>query len=436
VATPSTRRPTQHARAVAASPAEAPSTARVRVRKVFAAASLDYFLLLGTTLFLVIFGLVMVLSSSSIESHVAGDSFFASFLRQGLFALIGVPLMLLASTIPTTFWKRWAWHLVGGSLVLQFLVFTPLGFGYGGNRNWLNLGVVSIQPSESVKLALILWIALILSKKEGALNSMRDVWLPIGLVAGVSVVFVGAGNDLGTLIVILLIVFGAMFFSGIRSRFLVPPLLLVGFLGLVMAFSGSSRTRRINSWLFGCTEADYINLCWQPIHGTWALAAGGIFGVGLGNSKAKWSWLPEADNDYIFSIIGEELGLVGGILVLVLFILLAVIFVRIIRKNTDPFARIVTSGVMVWVVGQALVNIGVVLGALPVLGVPLPLISAGGSALISTLVAIGVVLSFARSRSNLDAAIIEQTPAERSRAFAAQRSQMAAPTTAGTRYKK
>ena len=414
-------------------PHSAPSTARVRVNKVFAAASPDYFLLLGTTLFLVIFGLVMVLSSSSIESYVAGDSFFASFLRQGLFALIGVPLMLVVSTVPTTFWKRWAWHFVGISLLLQFLVFTPLGFGYGGNRNWLDLGVVSIQPSEFVKLALIVWIALILSKKQGSFNSMREVWLPIGLISGVSIVFVGAGNDLGTLIVMLLIVFGAMFFSGIRTRFLLPPLVAVALLGIGMAFMGSSRTARINSWLFGCTEADYINLCWQPIHGTWALAAGGIFGVGLGNSKAKWSWLPEADNDYIFSIIGEELGLVGAIVVLLLFIVLAVVFMRIIRKNSDPFARVVTSGVMVWIVGQALVNIGVVLGALPVLGVPLPLISAGGSALISSLLGIGVVLSFTRGKSVPETEIIDQTPAERSRFLATQRSQTASPKTAGTR---
>ena len=132
------------------------------------------------------------------------------------------------------------------------------------------------------------------------------------------------------------------------------------------------------------------------MHGTWALAAGGIFGVGLGNSKAKWSWLPEADNDYIFAIIGEELGLIGAVVVLLLFVVMAIAFVRIIRTNPDPFAQIVTSGVAVWIVGQALVNIAVVLGLLPVLGVPLPLISAGGSALISSMLAIGVVLSFAR----------------------------------------
>lgn len=148
----------------------------------------------------------------------------------------------------------------------------------------------------------------------------------------------------------------------------------------------------------GCDErgGTISSACWQPLHGTWALANGGIFGVGLGNSKAKWSWLPAADNDYIFAIIGEELGLIGAIVVLGMFILLAFAFIRIIRSSTNVQVRITTSTVMVWIIGQGLVNIGVVLGVFPVLGVPLPLISAGGTALLTTLVAIGVVLSFAR----------------------------------------
>ncbi|WP_269085054.1 FtsW/RodA/SpoVE family cell cycle protein [Rathayibacter tanaceti] len=129
------------------------------------------------------------------------------------------------------------------------------------------------------------------------------------------------------------------------------------------------------------------------------MASGGIFGVGLGNSKAKWSWLPAADNDYIFAIIGEELGLIGAVVVLALFVVLAVAFFRVIHASTDPFVRISTGAVMVWLIGQAFVNIGVVLGVLPVLGVPLPLISSGGTALLSSLLAIGVVLSFAREQT-------------------------------------
>ena len=203
------------------------------------------------------------------------------------------------------------------------------------------------------------------------------------------------GGDLGTTIILSAIVLGSFFFAGVKLRYIGLAIVVVGILGFIAALATGSRQNRIDSYLNGCTS-DATGSCWQTIHGWWALASGGIFGVGLGNSKAKWSWLPEADNDFIFAIIGEELGLIGAILVLVLFIVLAVSFVRIIRANTDPFARIATAAVMVWLVGQAFVNIAVVLGILPVLGVPLPLISAGGSALVTSLIGIGIVLSFAR----------------------------------------
>ena len=368
-----------------------------------------------------IFGLVMVLSSSAIESHLENDSFFASFERQGLYALVGIPIMLVASRFPISFWKRWAWPAVLTGMALQLLVFSPLGYDYGGNRNWVNFGLFSAQPSEIVKLTLILWIAVILTTKAHLLNDWKHVALPIAPVAGLAIGLVLIGNDLGTAVMMVLIVFGTLFFAGIRLKFLSVAALVLAALGLLMAFASSSRSDRINAWLAGCDESNYMVHCWQPMHGTWALASGGIFGVGLGGSKAKWNWLPEADNDYIFAIIGEELGLVGAIVVIALFIILAIAFMRIIRTHPDPFARIVTSGVMVWIVGQAFVNIAVVLGALPVLGVPLPLISAGGSALLSTLLAIGVVLSFSRSREPQTAEAVGQSPAERSRMLAAQR---------------
>ena len=387
------QRPSKPAPAAAEDRAPA---ALVVVKRLFAAETGNYFLLLGTTLFLVAFGLVMVLSSSSIESHVANNSFFTAFLKQGLYALVGVPLMLVASRMPPSFWRRMARPAIVVGIALQLLVFTPLGYSYGGNKNWISLGAFNAQPSELAKIALIVWIAFILSRDEAFSGDVKRVFVPIGAAAVATIGLVLVGNDLGTAIIMLAIVFGAMFYAGVRMRLIVTAGVIVAALGLIVAFASSSRSHRIHAWLYGCTPQDYIDICWQPIHGTWALAAGGVFGVGLGNSKAKWSWLPEADNDYIFAIIGEELGLIGAIVVLALFIVLAVSFIRIIRSNSDAFARITTSGVMVWIVGQALVNIAVVLGLLPVLGVPLPLISAGGSALISTLLGIGVVLSFAR----------------------------------------
>lgn len=399
-----------------------PALAVVPVRRLFSAESGNYFLLLGITLFLVIFGLVMVLSSSSIESFNDNDGFFGRFARQGLFAIVGVPLMLIASRMPPRFWKRWAWPalLVGGAM--QLIVFIPgVGIEYGGNRNWISVFGFSLQPSEFVKIALIVWIAWVLSTKQDLLTDWKHVALPIAPVAGAAIGFVLIGSDLGTASIMVMIVFGCLYFAGVRLKFLTVALAAISVLAFLFSKVSSSRVDRIDAWLNGCPPNDPLDICWQPDHAVWALAGGGLFGRGLGNSTAKWNWLPEASSDYIFAIIGEELGLIGAIVVLVLFIVLAIAFVRVIRSTTDSFARITTAGVMVWVIGQAFVNIAVVLGVLPVLGVPLPLISAGGSALIANLLGIGVVLSFARGTGKGAEQPVEQTPAERSRLLAAQR---------------
>jgi len=375
------------------------ATARVVVQRVFGAETGNFFLLLGTTLFLLAFGLVMVLSSSSVEDGAsAGHDFFSSFARQGLYALVGVPLLLIASRMPIGFWKKWAWPAVVGTSVLQLLVFAPgLSYAFQGNQNWIRIGSFTAQPSELVKLALILWVSWILARKRSLLDDWKHVFLPIAPVAGVAIGLVLLGHDLGTAIIMGMIVLGCLFYAGVRLRIVGVAIVVAGGIALLFTQVGSSRTGRISAWMEGCTaKSDFQGDCWQTIHAWWGIASGGIFGSGLGESKVKWSWLPEADNDFIFAIIGDELGLIGAALVLVLFVVLAIAFIRIIRSSTDPFARIVTGGVMIWLVGEAFVNIAVVLGFLPVLGVPLPLISAGGSSLIASLVAIGVVLSFAR----------------------------------------
>ncbi len=370
----------------------------VAVRRIFGAENGDYFLLLGATLFLVVFGLVMVLSSSAVESYKATNDFFTGFLRQGLFALLGIPIMLIAARLPAIFWRKWAGTAMLIAIALQFLVVaTGLGQEAGGNRNWILLGTFSFQPSELVKVALAIWLGVVLAKKLDVLDDWRELLRPIGIVAGLAIGLVLIGGDIGTVMILLAIVLGTLYFSGVRLRLLAIPTVVIAIAAVAVALSGGSRQERIAAWQSGCTvDADYDRFCWQTLHGWWALASGGLFGVGLGNSKAKWSWLPEADNDFIFAIIGEELGLLGALLVLALFVVLAIAFVRIIRSSNDPVARITVSAVMVWILVQAFVNIAVVLGLLPVLGVPLPLISAGGSALVTTLFAIGIVLSYAR----------------------------------------
>lgn len=396
-ATPQTNVPTDAGR----SPG---SSARISLGRVFTAESTNYFLLLGTTLFLVIFGLVMVLSSSSVDSYLENAGFFGGLLRQGIFALVGVPLMLILSRLPPRFWTAIAWPtLILFSFLQCLVVFTPMGIEVAGNTNWLSLGGVQFQPSEGIKMALVIWLGVILARKEHKLDDWRQVLIPVLGVGGGAVALVLIGGDLGTVIIMAGILFGALYFAGVRLRMLLVPLLAGVGVALLMAVTSENRLTRLMSYLGqGCDEltTTISAACWQPLHGTWALANGGILGVGLGNSKAKWSWLPAADNDYIFAIVGEELGLIGAVVVLGMFVILAFAFIRIMRSSASMQARVTTAAVMVWIIGQAFVNIGVVLGVFPVLGVPLPLISAGGTALLTTLAAIGVVLSFARGEQS------------------------------------
>jgi cell division protein FtsW len=217
----------------------------------------------------------------------------------------------------------------------------------------------------------------------------------IGLVA------VGSG-DLGTGLILMAILLGCLFFSGVKLRIFVLPLLGVLLAAVVFAVNSPDRMRRIMSFLnVDSVDCYYAATgdCYQALHGVWGLAGGGIFGLGLGNSREKYDWLPAAEHDYIFAIVGEELGLIGCVVVLGLFTLFAVGAFHVIRKTDDPFIRIAAGGITVWIVGQALVNIGVVLRVLPVLGVPLPFMSQGGTSLLSVLMACGVLLSFARTLS-------------------------------------
>ncbi|TIH37455.1 putative lipid II flippase FtsW [Subtercola vilae] len=370
---------------------------RITLPKVAPMLSSNFYLLLGVTLFMVGFGLMMVLSSSSVGSEIDADNSFTVFLRQGSFALIGIPLLLLASRLPSSFWKRSAWLVLAGGSALQLLVIaTPLGVTVNGNRNWLQLGPLpALQPSELIKVGVVLWLGMFLAKKQHRIAQFSYTLVPTVIVTGTAIILVALGGDLGTTVILIGMVLGALFFAGIPLRHLALLTAVSATIAILTALSRPNRVTRILSFLQPDTT-DYSGSGWQIQNGYFALGDGGIFGVGLGNSKAKWSWLPAVDTDFIFAVIGEELGLIGAVVVLLLIVVLGVAFLRIIHATQDPFARVVTAAILVWIVGQALVNIAVVLGLLPVLGVPLPLISAGGTALISSLIAIGIVLSFSR----------------------------------------
>jgi cell division protein FtsW len=355
-----------------------------------------YYLLLGATAMLVIIGLVMVLSASSVTSYQDTNSSFTVFFNQLRFAVIGLCGAFVASRLSLTTWKRWSVLLLAAAIALQSLVFVPsLGVTVNGNRNWIRIAGQQVQPSEFAKVALVLFGAVVLTKKRRNLNSFVHVSVPLIFPAGgLLVLLVLGGGDLGTVLVLLAILAGMLFVAGVPARmFLLAGGICAG-LAATMALTNVNRMGRIQSWLAGCTDP---NKCFQTIHGQYALADGGWWGVGLGASREKWMWLPEAHNDFIFAIIGEELGLPGTLVVIALFALLAFACYRLVLRSSDFFVRVATAGVMVWILAQAVINIGSVIGLLPVIGVPLPLVSSGGSALMATLFALGMLLSFARN---------------------------------------
>ena len=358
----------------------------------FRAESIYFYRLAGLTGFLVVFGLVMVLSSSSIDSLVANRDAYYIFSRQFLYALIGLALMLVIASLPVSFIR----NRVGLVLMIGFglqLAVPFIGISVNGNTNWLSIAGFTLQPSEFLKLALIMYMGWFISNREFEMDNPQRVLYPLLAVGGGAVLLVMFGRDLGTAVIFSFIIFGTLLMAGAPGKILGRVALLAIGLAAAATATSASRMARITAWLNpGSASSDAFN--WQFEHGTWALAAGGVFGVGLGNSKMKWSWIPEVENDFIFAVIGEELGLVGAMVVIGMFALLIASLIRVMLRAQSTFARVTTLGVVIWILSQSAVNIAVVLGVLPVLGVPLPLISAGGSSLIATLAGIGLVLAF------------------------------------------
>ncbi|MFC7405358.1 putative lipid II flippase FtsW [Georgenia alba] len=360
--------------------------------------ALSFYLVAGSAALLLALGVVMVFSASTINALQNGQSPYASILHQGMFVMIGLPVAWLASRIKVEWYKALAWPAFLGAVFLQLLIFTPLGLAENGNTNWIHIPGLnqSVQPSEFLKVGLALWLGLVLSRKGRLLKDFRHVLVPGGVGSVMALGLVLAGHDMGTAVVLVALVCGAYFVAGLPMRWFAAAGVLGAGAAAFLVVQSPSRMTRVMSFL-GLTEADPSGAGFQSQHGQWALGTGGVSGVGLGASREKWSYLPEAHNDFIFAIIGEELGLLGTLLVLALFGSLAVGMLRVVRRHRDPFVQIATATIASWILAQALVNIGVVVGLLPVIGVPLPLVSAGGSAMVSTLLALGIILSFART---------------------------------------
>jgi cell division protein FtsW len=370
----------------------------------------SYYLILGATMLLLTLGLVMVLSASSIEAYRSSGSVFSVVQKQAIWVGLGLPLMWLASRLPVSTYRAAAGPMLVVSLLLLALVLIPgVGREVNGNRNWIDFGgPFQLQPAEGAKLAIVLWGADLLTRKRKLLVQWSHLLVPLVPVAGAVVALVLSGGDLGTALVLLAILMGLLFFVGAPMRLFATLMVALTFLVVFMVQLEPYRVRRVTSFLD--PFAEYHGSGWQGAQSIFALASGGLSGLGLGASREKWGYLPEAHTDFIFAIIGEELGLLGTLAVLLLFAALGYAGLRTARRNNDQFVMLAAAGTTTWVLAQALVNIGAVLGVLPITGIPLPLVSYGGSALLPTMVALGMLLSFAKREPGARAALAARGP--------------------------
>lgn len=350
-------------------------------------------MLLVTTLGLAIFGCIMVLSASSVTMISQGQSPFSQVSSQILFLVLGVVAMAVITNIPVGWYHKQVVvnAMLAVALVLQLAV-VVIGVEVNGNRNWIKLGPVQMQPSEFSKLAIVMWLAWVYNRQGDISRSLWRTLFPSIYGVGALILLIMVGGDMGTALVYGFIFLGMMWMAGASRRSMLQIGGAVAALALLGVLSSPNRVARIFGIWGACTNAN----CDQANSGEVALATGGFLGVGLGQSRQKYNYLAEAHNDYIFAIIGEELGLLGTMAVLLLYVGLVYCAVRIMLRTADPLVRLATGGIMVWLTSQAIINMGMVSRILPVIGVPLPFVSYGGSSLLSSLCAAGLLLAFAR----------------------------------------
>jgi cell division protein FtsW len=353
-------------------------------------------MLLVPTALLMVIGLVMILSAGSISAVEGYGTSFWYFNRQSLYAVAGVVAFVIAARVPYTFWRRAAIPMLL-LLLLPVMLLTlhpSLGTSLYGASRWIDLGPLTLQPAEFAKLLTVCAAAAILSRRWKDLDRPGDLLVPLApvvlAVAGVVVL----QRDLGTTLIICGSVFLLLFTAGVKVRYLVLTALGGGVVTAYLIFGTAYRKIRfLEAWLDW--EMDPSGAGWQLRQGLIALGSGGWFGVGLGNSRQKWDYLPNAHSDFVFAVLGEELGLIGALVVLSLFGLLVFAGVRIAVGAPDAFGRLLVAGITGWIGLQTLVNLGAVTGLLPITGVPLPFLSFGGTALVVTLVGVGVIASVA-----------------------------------------
>src|SRR5690242_2827332 len=364
----------------------------------------SFHLIIAVTALLTTLGLIMVLSASGVYSYDFDGSPWAVFGRQVMWTVVGLVAFYLALRMPVRTLRRLAFPGFAFTIVLLILVLIPgIGKVANGSRGWFVVAGFSMQPSELAKIAFAIWGAHLLAARRMERASLREMLVPLVPAAVIALALIVAQPDLGQTVSLGIILLGLLWYAGLPLRVFLSSLLAVVASAAVLAVSEGYRSTRVQSWLN--PGADAQGSGYQARQARFALANGGVFGDGLGQGTAKWNYLPNAHNDFIFAIIGEELGFIGAAGLLCLFGLFAYTGMRIARRSADPFLRLLTATATMWVLGQVFINVGYVIGLLPVTGLQLPLISAGGTSTATTLLIIGVIANAARHEPEAVAAL-------------------------------
>jgi cell division protein FtsW len=349
------------------------------------------------TVLLMLLGLLMSFSASIVDAAQDGDA-FGTFRRQALWAAIALPVFAVATRFPRRHLRTLSWPLMFIALGMLVLVIVPgVGETRFGATRWLGAGGFVFQPSEVAKLALLLWLADVLERKrpaDGSLHRTEHLLIPAVPALVMLAVLVMLQPDLGTTVLLALIVAALLFVEGLRLRFMLGGLLAGVATVTVLVLVAPYRVARIRGWLYAEEYAQAEGF--QLVQSWVALGSGGVFGLGLGSSRGKWNFVPNPETDFVFAIIGEELGLVGAVGLIVLFLALLLLGLHTAFTAAPGYDRTLAFTITAWVVGQAFVNVGTVIGLLPITGVTLPLVSAGGSSLLVTMVALGLLINVAR----------------------------------------
>jgi cell division protein FtsW len=364
----------------------------------------SFHLVIAVAALLTTLGLIMVLSASGVRSYDDDGSPWVIFGRQVLWTVIGLIGFYIALRMPVRMLRRTAFAGFALTVLLLVIVLIPgIGKEANGSRGWFVIAGFSMQPSELAKIAFAIWGAHLLAARRLERASLREMLIPLVPAAVIALGLIVAQPDLGQTVSLGIILLALLWYAGLPLRVFVSSLIAIVGSAAVLAVSAGYRSDRVRSWL--SPGADPQDSGYQARQAKFALANGGIFGDGLGQGTAKWNYLPNAHNDFIFAIIGEELGFVGACGLLFLFGMFAYTGMRVARRSADPFLRLLSATATMWVLGQAFINVGYVIGLLPVTGLQLPMISAGGTSTATTLFIIGIIANAARHEPEAVAAL-------------------------------